>query len=153
MPEFHTYIGIDYSGAETPTSSLKGLRVFKAQEDNEPQEVEPPTSPKRYWTRRAVAQYLAQQLAKEKVLVGIDHGFSLPIQYFKKYNLTSYDQFLDDFWEHWPTDDEHVYVDFVRDGFKGKGSERMGRSTWRRLCEVRCGAKSVFHFDCPGSGV
>jgi len=25
---FERYIGIDYSGAETPTSSLKGLRIF-----------------------------------------------------------------------------------------------------------------------------
>jgi len=27
-PAFTRYIGIDYSGAETPTSSLKGLRVY-----------------------------------------------------------------------------------------------------------------------------
>jgi len=26
---FHYYIGIDYSGAKTPTFSLKGLRVTK----------------------------------------------------------------------------------------------------------------------------
>jgi hypothetical protein len=30
MPEFERYIGIDYSGAETPTSSLKTLRVYAA---------------------------------------------------------------------------------------------------------------------------
>jgi len=29
MPAFDRYVGIDYSGAQTPTSSLKGLRVFK----------------------------------------------------------------------------------------------------------------------------
>ncbi len=28
MPAFARYIGIDYSGAETPTASLKGLRVY-----------------------------------------------------------------------------------------------------------------------------
>ncbi len=49
------------------------------------------------------------------------------------------------------TDEDHVYVDFVRDGFCGKGAERTGNSKWRRLCEVRAKAKSVFHFDCPGS--
>jgi hypothetical protein len=27
---FERYIGIDYSGAATPTSSLKGLRVYLA---------------------------------------------------------------------------------------------------------------------------
>jgi len=30
-PQFERYIGIDYSGAQTPTSSLKGLRVFAAE--------------------------------------------------------------------------------------------------------------------------
>jgi hypothetical protein len=29
-PTFERYIGIDYSGAETPESSLKGLRVYAA---------------------------------------------------------------------------------------------------------------------------
>ncbi len=29
MPAFERYIGIDYSGAETPTSSLPGLRVYQ----------------------------------------------------------------------------------------------------------------------------
>ena len=33
-PSFNRYIGIDYSGAETPTSSLKGLRVFEASRDS-----------------------------------------------------------------------------------------------------------------------
>jgi hypothetical protein len=28
MPLFKRYIGIDYSGAQTPTTSLKGLRVY-----------------------------------------------------------------------------------------------------------------------------
>lgn len=27
MPSFSRFIGIDYSGAQTPTASLKGLRV------------------------------------------------------------------------------------------------------------------------------
>ena len=30
MSAFARYIGIDYSGAETPSSSLKGLRVYAA---------------------------------------------------------------------------------------------------------------------------
>jgi hypothetical protein len=44
-----------------------------------------------------------------------------------------------------------MYVDFVRDGVRGKGDERSGSARWRRLTEERCGAKSVFHFDVPGS--
>ena len=40
----------------------------------------------------------------------------------------------------------------MRDGLHGNGSARSGDSKWRRLAEVRAGAaKSVFHFDVPGS--
>jgi hypothetical protein len=41
-PAFERYIGIDYSGAQTPKSSLKGLRVFEADRLNAPHEIEPP---------------------------------------------------------------------------------------------------------------
>ncbi|MGH9891716.1 MAG: hypothetical protein ACREA0_06990 [bacterium] len=45
-----------------------------------------------------------------------------------------------------------MYVDFVRDGLHGDGSARSGDSQWRRVTEVRTRtAKSVFHFDVPGS--
>jgi hypothetical protein len=36
----HRYIGIDYSGAETPASSLEGLRVYMADCEILPQEVQ-----------------------------------------------------------------------------------------------------------------
>ena len=36
MPSFARFIGIDYSGAETPTASLKGLRVYLAEGDAAP---------------------------------------------------------------------------------------------------------------------
>ena len=59
--------------------------------------------------------------------------------------------FLDDFQRHWPTDEDHTYVDFVRDGVPGNGAARMGNARWRRLTEERAGgAKSVFHFDVQG---
>ena len=44
MPAFVRYIGIDYSGAETPTASLKGLRVYMANGAVPPAEVPPPPS-------------------------------------------------------------------------------------------------------------
>ena len=60
--------------------------------------------------------------------------------------------FLDDFHRHWPTDEDHVYVDFVRDGIAGNGAARMGNARWRRLTDERAGgAKSVFHFDVQGT--
>jgi hypothetical protein len=44
LPAFQRYIGIDYSGAETPTASLKGLRVYLAEKAASPIEVPPPPS-------------------------------------------------------------------------------------------------------------
>jgi hypothetical protein len=49
-------------------------------------------------------------------------------------------------------DGVNTYVDFVRDGVRGAGALREGKPRWRRLTEKRAGsAKSVFHFDVPGS--
>jgi hypothetical protein len=150
---FSRFIGIDYSGAETPTSSLKGLRIFSAGRVGEPREVPPPPSPRRYWTRRGVAHWLVEQLrGPELTIVGIDHGFSFPKPYFARHSIASdWDAFLDDFAEHWPTDQEHMYVDFIRDEIRGNGAARQGDRKWRRLTEVATGgAKSVFHFDVQG---
>ncbi|HEY4931035.1 MAG TPA: hypothetical protein VII23_05645 [Terriglobales bacterium] len=152
LPAFDRYIGVDYSGAEAPQSILKGLRVYMADRNGPPTEVPPPPSPRKYWTRREIAEWLVERLSeKQPTLVGIDHGFSLPLQYFEKYRLPhDWPAFLDDFHGHWPTD-EDIYVDFVRDGLFGDAAARCGSSRWRRITEVRAGAKSVFHFDVPGS--
>jgi hypothetical protein len=153
MPAFARYIGIDYSGAETPTASLKGLRVYMVDPSSPPAEVMPPPSPRKYWTRRGIAEWLVERLAEDAPsLVGIDHGFSFPLRYFEVHALKpEWSTFLDDFQRHWPTD-ENIYVDFVRDGVAGNGAARMGNTRWRRLTEERAGgAKSVFHFDVQGS--
>jgi hypothetical protein len=154
MPDYARYIGIDYSGAETPTASLKGLRVYLAQGGTPPLEVPPPLSARRYWTRRGIAEWLVERLSEDvATLVGIDHGFSFPLRYFEVHGLKpDWPTFLDDFQRHWPTDGKNMYVDFVRDGMYGNGAARMGNARWRRLTEERAGrAKSVFHFDVPGS--
>jgi hypothetical protein len=153
-PAFHRYIGIDYSGAQTPTSSLQGLRVYAADRSTLPREVEPPPSPRKYWTRREVAEWLTERLSEDvATLVGIDHGFSFPLAYFQKHGLPlDWTAFLQDFLRCWPTADDHVYVDFVRDGLCGNAAARSGDPRWRRLTEVRAGAaKSVFRFDVNGS--
>jgi hypothetical protein len=151
---FCRYIGIDYSGAETPRSSLKGLRVYMAEPASPPVQVLPPPSPRKYWTRSSVAEWLVERLKEDcATIVGIDHGFSFPIKYFERYGLPrDWPAFLDDFQRHWPTDEDNTYVDFVRDGSAGNGTARMGERKWRRVTEVRVGAaKSVFHFDVQGS--
>jgi hypothetical protein len=151
---FSRYIGIDYSGAKTPTSSLKGLRGYVADRASPPAEVQPPPSPRKYWTRRGIAEWLVERLREDRpTLVGIDHGFSFPLRYFETHGIPlDWPAFLDDFQRHWPTDGDHTYVDFVREGICGNGAARLGNPRWRRLTEVRTGAaKSVFHFDVQGS--
>ena len=151
---FQRYIGIDYSGAQTPTSSLKGLRVFMADHDTTPLEIQPPPSPRTYWTRRGIAEWLLERLQEDQpTIVGIDHGFSFPLRYFEYHHLPpDWPKFLDDFQLHWPTDGDKTYVEFVRRGIIGNGENRTGNTRWRRLTEERSGgAKSVFHFDVQGS--
>ena len=125
---------------------MSGLRVFWAEGDRQPIEVPPPPSPRKYWTRRGVAEWLVERLEEPTpTLVGIDHGFSFPRQYFEVHGLKlDWANFLDDLQRHWPTDEDD-YVDFVRDGIKGDGAARMGSPRWRRLTEERVRAKSVFH--------
>jgi hypothetical protein len=154
MALFQRYFGIDYSGAEVPTASLAGLRIYLAESNSAPEEVQPPPSPRKYWSRRAIAEWLVQQLSDgPPTLVGIDHGFSFPLRYFETHGLQlDWPAFLDDFQRHWPTDHDYVPVDFVRDGIRGNGAARTGNSRWRRLSEEYAGgAKSVFHFDVPGA--
>jgi hypothetical protein len=151
MPAFLRYIGIDYSGAQTPTASLKGLRIYLAEGDAPPVEVLPPPSPRKYWTRRGIAEWLVDRLAEDRAtLVGIDHGFSFPLRYFEVHRLKpDWPAFLDDFQHHWPTDDDHTYVDFVRDCLRGNGAARMGNARWRRLTEERAGGARGAHGQCP----
>jgi hypothetical protein len=153
-PSFDRYFGIDYSGAQTPSSSLPGLRIYHADHATSPVEVPPPPSPRKHWTRRGIAEWLVERLGEPvRTLVGIDHGFSFPIQYFERYELPhNWPAFLDDFHWHWPTDVDHMYVDFVREGIYGQGAARCGDPCWMRLTEQRARtAKSVFRFDVQGS--
>lgn len=154
VSRFTRYVGIDYSGAKTPTSSLNGLRVYAANGQDSPREVQPPPSPRRYWTRRDLANCLVSRLREsELAIVGIDHAFSFPLAYFQRHDLPQvWQTFLDDFCAHWPTDEDNTYVDFIRKGIYGNGATRTGDSRWRRMTDKAAGgAKSPFHFDVPGS--
>ena len=150
MSAFSRYVGIDYFGAETSEASLNGLRVYCAVGEYAANEVPPPPSPRKYWTRRGIAHWSAARLAEDvPTIVGIDHGFSFSLGYFDVHQLKpDWPSFLEDFQRHWPTDAEHPYVDFVRDGAAGNGAARTGNARWRRMTEQRArSAKSVFHFD------
>src|SRR5579863_2853503 len=153
MSQFERYIGIDYSGAETPRSSLSGLRVYAADGNSSPQEVLPPPSPRKFWTRRGIAELLRMELlGPTPILVGIDHAFSFPLRYFEKHHLPlDWHAFLDDFQRHWPTDEDKTYVCFLSDDPRGKAKDRMGDPSWFRLTDLWTpAAKSVFQFGVQG---
>ena len=150
-PPWQRFIGIDYSGAADGWTRLPGLRVYLATLAAEPAEIRPdPSRPGRHWTRQEVAQWLLDRLREPPpTLVGIDHALSFPLAYFERYQLPlDWQTFLRDFVAHWPVDQPGVTVESIR----RRGPQRMGETRWRRLAERRDGrAKSVFHFDVPGS--
>jgi hypothetical protein len=154
---YDLYVGIDYSGAETTESRLKGLQMYSAEPGAEPHAVRP-DAPVHNWSRQAIAHWLLARIQTgTRLLVGIDHGFSFPLSYFERYRLDSWPAFLDDFCRYWPTAEPRVSVDDVRypkagkrlSKFKGK---RTGKPNELRLCERwTSSAKSVFRFDVQGS--
>ena len=131
--QFARTIGIDYSGAETANSSLRGLRVYVAEAGGPAHEIRPPVEPKRYWTRRALAGWLIDRLAEPTpTIAGIDHAFSFPEAYFACHGLVrDWDAFLDDFHAHWPTDQPNLYIDFLRKGRSAQADARAGDRRWR----------------------
>lgn len=146
---YDLHIGIDYSGAKTPTSRLPGLQVFAASGGGEPVKVVTPSAlpgRRQNWTRREIAEWLIEQTDR-RYIAGIDHAFSFPDSYFRRYGLEGWDAFLVDFVQHWPTYEDNMYVDFVRE----KGPARIGDNTEFRLTERwNSSAKSIFQFDVQG---
>lgn len=56
---FQRYIGIDCSGALTPLSGLKGLRVYCGSSEVCPREVFPSQGKgSKYWSRRGIAEWM-----------------------------------------------------------------------------------------------
>ena len=148
MSLFRIYIGIDYSGAKTTVTRLKGLRVFKATNRDEPIKVTSPTGENWNWTRREAAHWCLEQLkSSDPVIFGIDHGFSFPMSYMERYQIKKWDQFLDDFQQHWPTDQDHSSVESLR-----QKNPRTGIYTEFRLTENwTASVQSVFKLDGAGT--
>lgn len=160
---FDLFIGVDYSGAETSTSRLKGLQVYQAPPGTAPKKQPGPavsrTGRPCNWSRKEIAERLIDLARRNtRFIAGIDHGFSFPDDYFKRYELPNWPQFLDDFVRHWPTHHDHISVDSVRRGVTHPWPEwpgpglRVGKSSEFRLCERwTSSAKSVFRFDVRGA--
>jgi hypothetical protein len=77
VPIFARIVGIDYSGAKTPTTRMQGLRFYSAKGGASLAEVMPRLSTHKHWTRKGLAEWLIERLAEDvPTLVGIGHGFS-----------------------------------------------------------------------------
>jgi len=148
MSLFKLYIGIDYSGASTTVSRQRGLRVFKATHRDKPAKVTSPSGENRNWNRKEIAHWCLEQLKNDgPVIIGIDHGFSFPMSYMERYHIINWDQFLDDFQRHWPTDQKNSSVESIR-----QGNPRTGKHTEFRLTENwTASAQSVFKLDGAGT--
>jgi hypothetical protein len=94
-----------------------------------------------------VADWLIQQVGSDKPFIaGLDFSFSLPGSYFRRYGISSWDAFLADFVEHWPTDQDDATVERLRNGNARTGTPDELRITERRTSS----AKSNFQFDMQG---
>lgn len=155
MTQFDRYVGVDYSGAGTPESPQQGIRVFVSTANKPLQAASEVVSRgrSRNWSRADLTDWLLEILNQpQRSIIGIDHGFSAPERYFEAHEIErAWPSFLTDFCAHWPTALPTVRVRDVRMGIAGSGAARSGSATWRRACEKACGAKSIFHFDVPGS--
>lgn len=160
---FECFIGIGYSGAQTPLTRLKGLQVYAAQRgsrgvqrwDCRPAGAGTGTL---NWNRREVAERLRDEVLRgTHFLAGMDHGFSLPVAHFGHHRLDAWPAFLNNFVAHWPTHQDRVGVDAIR-----RRLMRPRGSTWAsvqqdpaadalRLTERwTVSARSVFLFDVQG---
>ncbi|HTQ80861.1 MAG TPA: hypothetical protein VMM92_12755 [Thermoanaerobaculia bacterium] len=146
MARFEEYIGIDYSGRRTPTTPMRALHVYAAEEDHEVRrEIE---SEKGLWSRQTLAEWLLAKLTedhpKRPKIVGIDHAFSFPRSYLERHSLHSWEEFLKDFTAHWPTHSRRV-----RD--LREGNLRNGHPEELRLTERWTpAARGVFRFEMRG---
>lgn len=116
---FDKYIGIDYSGAGEPYKANKGIAVAIAERDklnaailmnsNSARTIfdklRLPLSNEASWSRKDIYLYLRNEFAtsKQRIIVGIDHGFSYPEAVMQSLNLQTWDEFLKWFNTNWKT--------------------------------------------------
>ena len=155
---FSRYIGIDYSGQGLPTRGTAKLAACEAVCNSDPVVVPAKGTGGETWSRKAIAKWLVSELQGEcePTVVGIDHGFSFPIDYFKRYEIpeNNWCRFLDDFQKHWPTNDQGVTVrsEYIKQVKRMIGCEtgayRFGAPDWFRLTDPvkPRQAASVFDF-------
>jgi len=141
---FDSYIGIDYSGQGSPIKQYPEIQVFEARAG-----AEPPSRSQNKWSRKQVFEFLAGRLkqqqngAENRMIIGIDHGFSFSESYFLDHDLLSWDDFLEHFdgvWGH--SKNRELFTAETRKSFS------YADPTELRLTEkFTSSAKSVFNFQ------
>lgn len=145
MPDFQQYIGVRYSGRKGPGDPIREIKVFLAVEDHEPfQELSGHASGR--WSRRELSEWLLGKLTEgNPVIVGLDHAFSFPQSYMDRHGLKSWDDFLRDFEENWPTDKVTVRELLPGNPRSGDPDEHRLTGQWTAF------PKSVFQWDIQDS--
>ena len=68
---FQRFIGIDYSGADSPLKVRPNIAVFEASAESH---TAAPVG--KDWSRKSVFEYLVSSLDGAPALIGLDQGFS-----------------------------------------------------------------------------
>lgn len=144
MSTFGRYVGIDYSGRGKPAYAYREIQVYVATEGNTPTKQRRPDK-NANWSRESLAEWLLKILAEPApTIVGIDHAFSLPIEFLESHDIGNWDEFLIEFCKHWPTDKQEVKD--LREG-----NQFLGKPSMTRLTDNRApNAKNVFRFGFHG---
>lgn len=101
MPKFNHYIGIDYSGGGKHHEPKEGIAVAICSNGTE----NPFIFKSKHnidilgaWSRKSLAEWLVKVLqSREKVLIGIDHQFSLPHDFLISNNINNWNMVLNTF--------------------------------------------------------
>ena len=160
---FDRFIGVDYSGERAPDDPLPRLAVYCVDGHSPPYRVDFREDEPR-WSRQQLAQWLVNQLRDQdfRTIVGIDHCFSFPVNYFDQHRLQKqdWDGFLVDFQHHWRTDEQWVRnaVGVQKGNLTNddvRNHARHGDPTWTRLTDelTTPRASSVFNFNAGARNV
>jgi hypothetical protein len=142
MPSFDLYVGVRYSGRKAPKERIDDLLVYAARGDHEPYRELNLGDGEGRFSRQELAEWLLARLSEDdRVIVGLDHAFSFPQSYMHRHGLESWEAFLRDFEEHWPTNRLSV-KDLL------PGLSRLGEADEQRLAgRWTAQPRSVFQFD------
>lgn len=139
---FQHFIGIDYSGADSPMRPRRNIVVYSSSVGSNPL-----AEGSAGWSRESVHEHLISMLEGEPALVGLDHGFSWPVQALDHLKLGSWSDLLDHVETHYACLRESA----IKASVDVKGALFRKFSQHLRTTELRTtDAKPVFSFQPHG---